>query len=233
MTEDAGSSIWDRRRVIIDTSMLLRSLLLTSAVVCSLSAADPSLNRIKFVYLLSMGGGLDQYLANRHVQTGRFSVVTNPSQADAIFTDQLGVDFERRMEELYPPPAPPEEPKEEEAKDKEQGEQPQGQMNIGSAFGEVAGQKEPVITSFGRGKGNVFLVDRESRQVIWSRYVRPRSTRPDELDQVANEIAGKLANAAKQASKTAPPATPVEPSGAAPAPVSPAPPPGTTAPASK
>jgi hypothetical protein len=212
--------------------MLLRSLLLTSAMVCSLGAADPSLNRIKFVYLLSMGGGLDQYLANRLVQTGRFQVVTDPSQADAIFTDRLGADFERRMEELYPPPAPPEEPKQPE-EDKLQDDQ----MNIGAAFGEVAGQKQPLTTSFGRGKGNVFLVDRESRHVIWSRYVRPRSSRPDELDHVADEIAGKLATAAKQAAKQVSPPkpepTPVEPPAVAPAPASPAPPPDTKPPASQ
>ena len=41
-------------------------------------------------------------------------------------------------------------------------------------------------------KGAVFLVDRKTRSVIWSDYVRPKNAQPDELNHVADKIAGQL-----------------------------------------
>ena len=64
----------------------------------------PGLAEVKRVYLLPMSGGLDQYLANRLTKVGRFEVVTDPANADAVFTDRLGPAFEDKWNELYPPP---------------------------------------------------------------------------------------------------------------------------------
>jgi hypothetical protein len=38
----------------------------------------------------------------------------------------------------------------------------------------------------------VFLVDRKTRNVIWSDYVRPKNAQPDELNHVADKIAAQL-----------------------------------------
>ena len=43
-----------------------------------------------------------------------------------------------------------------------------------------------------RSRGAVFLVDRRTRSVIWSDYVRPRNAQPAELHHVADKIAAQL-----------------------------------------
>src|SRR5947209_7579518 len=88
--------------------MRFRSLLLACASIGGLHAAGPALTQIRHVYVLPMTGGLDQYLANRLTRNGRYAVVTDPAQADAIFTDQIGSVFEERLRDLYPPPEPEE-----------------------------------------------------------------------------------------------------------------------------
>jgi hypothetical protein len=197
--------------------MIARCLVLCSFALCSLSAADPGLNRIESVYLLPMSSGLDQYLASRIAREGRFRVVTDPARAEAVLTDRLGTDFEERMTQLYPPPEPPKPEKKDDEQEKSKDD------TIGSALSEAAGTAPP-ISSFSRSKGNVFLVDRNTRQVLWSFYLRPRSTTSDELHHVAGEIAKNLHEESKRLMKrtaaTPPPATAPAPV-AAPAPTAP------------
>ena len=45
---------------------------------------------------------------------------------------------------------------------------------------------------FSRNRGNVFLVDRASKHVIWSLYKRPKSTSPDEMNRTAESIVADL-----------------------------------------
>src|SRR5688500_13830221 len=98
----------------LDSHMGLRKLLLATApavMFCvSTFAANvhPDLMEVREVYLLPMSGGLDQYLANRLTREGRFEVVTDPKNADAVFTDRLGPAFEDKLKELYPRPPKPE-----------------------------------------------------------------------------------------------------------------------------
>ena len=120
---------------------------------------------VQAVYLLPMAGGLDQYLANRLTSAGVFRVVTDPKMADAIFTDQLGAGFEQKLTDLYSPPP--------EDNDKD--------------------SKPPVrASSFGRGKGTVFLVDLKSHAVIWSLYKKPGRVTPDVLNRTATRIAQEI-----------------------------------------
>src|SRR5579871_6614586 len=70
--------------------------------VCSLAGAG--LSGIHAVYLLPMGGALDQYLAIRLTSEHVFQVVTDPKLADAVFTDRIGSAFEERLDDLYAPP---------------------------------------------------------------------------------------------------------------------------------
>ena len=69
--------------------------------------ATDGLAQVRSVYLLSMGSGLDQYLANQLTSGKVLLVVTDPAKADAVLTDRLGVQFEQKLKELYPEPAAP------------------------------------------------------------------------------------------------------------------------------
>ena len=158
--------------------MRLAAILLSMGAFLA-GAASPDLAQVKRIYLLSMGSGLDQYLASRITRDGRFEVVTDPKLADAVLTDKVGEAFERRFDEIYPPPPPPPEPKEV-AKDEK------------DTSPKITIPKDVRSSSFGRGRGNVFLVDRKTRKVIWAYYKRPKDTAPDSMDRLADRIAGKL-----------------------------------------
>ena len=43
-----------------------------------------------------------------------------------------------------------------------------------------------------RARGTIFLIDRKTRNILWSVYERPKNTSPDEMNHVADKIAGKL-----------------------------------------
>ena len=119
---------------------------------------------VKAVYLLPMAGGLDQYLANRLTGDQVFRVVTDPKLADAIFTDHLGDAFEKQLTALYEPP--------EEAEDNNK---PQAHPS-----------------TFGRGRGTVFLVDLKSRAVVWSGYEGRIGSTPGLLDRTAVRIVREI-----------------------------------------
>ena len=168
----------------------MRKRILPLAVFLCLAAAareGSELSQVRAVYVLSMSNGFDQYLANQLAAHGVFQVVTDPKKADAIFTDQIGPRFEHQIEELYPPPPPaaPEEPKAE-ARDEAEAAAP--------ASAEVQSVREEFsrFSSFSRGRGNLFLVHRESRQVIWSIHERPKNSTPSELNRTAAKVAAKL-----------------------------------------
>lgn len=156
-------------------------------------AAGPqaaALLQIHHVYLLPMANGLDQHLANHLTRQGLVQVVADPARADAILTDRLGKPFEQKLDELYPEPRPAAESKpKEEADDTDA-----AGMDL-----KVTPMERP--SSFGRGKGTVFLVHRGSRAVVWSTYERPRRTTPDELDRSARRVTEQLGKAIREAGK--------------------------------
>jgi hypothetical protein len=141
-------------------------------LVCALLAAftlGANMPEVQAVYLLPMAGGLDQYLANRLTAGSVFRVVTDPKLADAVFTDQLGAAFERKLGDLYPPP---------ESKDSDKPD--------------TYDKPAPHISSFGRGRGTIFLVDLKSREVIWSLYQRPSKATSEVLDRTAAQIVQQI-----------------------------------------
>jgi len=158
--------------------LLFPGLLLPN-VLC---AAD--LKDVKTVYLYPMPGGLDQHLANQLTNDHVFRVVADPRLADAIFTDQLGKQFEYRLDHIKrepvpaTPPAPP------------AGPPPATPPSVAPLAGNVvsSADAEPHSTTFSRGKGTLFLVDAKSRQVVWSDYRRPKNTSSRELNKTAKRI---------------------------------------------
>jgi len=146
------------------------------------AALNPDLKRINTVYVLPMGSGMDQFLANRLTTMGVFQVVTDPQKADALVTDRIGEAFQAKFDELYPPPAPPKSVKDEKsAKDDKK-----------DSKNDLGGGAVPHTTSFNRGKGNFFIVDRRSRNVLWSIYERPTTTTPSELTKTAEKVVKRL-----------------------------------------
>lgn len=142
----------------------------------ALGAAD--LSGVRTVYLLPMGGGLDQYLASQLTRAHVFQVVTDPKRADAVLTERIGPMFEARMEELYPAAPPPEEAKKEE------------NTEVEALGGDTVNRLEPVgnMAVFGRGKGTVFLVDAKSREVLWSTFEKPAGQGGLEFERAAAKI---------------------------------------------
>ena len=154
--------------------------------------AGVELTNVKSVYFLPMRSGFDQYLANHVTTTGVLQVVTDPANADAVFTDQIGLKFERQLEELYPPQPEPEE--KEPVGDDAEADSEEETEAAADADEEAEPEEEQwtPLSSFSRGKGNIFLVGRKSRNVIWSTYHPPKNYSARELNRAAERITAEL-----------------------------------------
>jgi len=142
---------------------------LMAASLMTIGVSRAELSDVKAVYLLPMSGALDQYLAIRLTSGGTFQVVTDPQKADAIFTDRIGANLEGKLAELYDP----------QPTDKQKNE-------VLQEF------SRPTMQPIGRGQGNIFLVDRKTRTVLWGTFEKPKGSTPDDMKRVANQIAGRL-----------------------------------------
>jgi hypothetical protein len=170
-----------------------RVLVLFTFGVSCIAGAD--LSGIHAVYLLPMGGALDQYLANRLTSEHVFQVVTDPKLADAVFTDRIGDGFEEKLADLYAPP-----PKEKPAESQPATDQAPPPANQRAAqpppplFTDTVNKLTNPATnsSFGRGKGTIFLVDRRSKEVLWSIYEVPKGTASPQMDRSAADIVNRL-----------------------------------------
>jgi hypothetical protein len=182
----------------LESYMGLRKLLLATApaVMLCLSAlgagVHPDLLEVKRVYLLPMNSGLDQYLANRLTREGRFEVVTDPATADAVFTDRLGPAFEDKWKELYPPPPKPEPVKEEKADTEGKSEKDKDKKKAEASINDFSAPPVNRVSSFSRGRGNVFLVSRKTGAVVWSHFKPARNSRAQVMDDTADDIADRL-----------------------------------------
>jgi hypothetical protein len=172
----------------------------SGALLCS---AD--LPGVRNLYVMPMSRGLDQYLASRITSEHLFQVVTDPKLADAVLSDKVGESLQSQLETIFPTPKPPEpEPVEKadadqpaaksdkpskHAKDKEESSSASPSM-----FQDTVNKLDnPAQTStFGRSKGNIFLVDTKSRQVIWSTYDPPKGSATRDLDRTASDIVSRL-----------------------------------------
>ncbi len=132
------------------------------------------------VYLMPMSKALDQYLANRITNEHVFQVVTDPKVADAIFTDRIGEAFEEKLADLKGNPEPV---------------APAAATTAPGALPTETANKlsNPANAStFGRGKGTVFLVDPKTHQVLWSTYQAAKGTGATDLDRTASDIVSRL-----------------------------------------
>jgi hypothetical protein len=141
-----------------------------TVVLLATGAPDPQLTEIHSVYLLPMSGNLDQFLAVRLNSSKIFLVVTDPKKADAVFTERIGPNFEDALKELY-------------ANDSKDAKDAKDKKD------EYA---RPTMKPLSNGKGSLFLVDRKSKNVVWSTYDKPKSNRADDENQLAQRIVSKL-----------------------------------------
>ena len=155
---------------------LLCFLLCSGALAC---AGD--LSSARTVYVLPMSRGMDQYLANRFARGHFLQVVTDPKRADVFLTDQVGESLQAQLDNFFPPPEPP--------KPAPKADEP---PPVNSMFGPTLNKLTAPVSSFGRGKGTIFLVDATSRQVVWSTYAPPKSDSGKDLDRTATDIVSRL-----------------------------------------
>ena len=161
------------------------------AVLLALPAGAADFSGVRNVYLLPMASGLDQYLANHLTSVGVFNVVTDPQRAQAVFTDQIGRALELQFAELYPPPEP-----EKPAEDADDAAKSKANADDTASEDQDRPAERFRLSSFGRGKGNIFLVHRESRAVLWSAHHRPKNTTAREMDKAAAKIVSLLQESA-------------------------------------
>ena len=164
-----------------------------------------SLGEVKSLYLLPMSQGLDQYLASRLTSSQVLPVVADPKAADAVVTDRLGPAFEARLEELYPrpePPAKPEEPAASQPKDdKKKDEADKEKDDKEAAPKEIIRGSSLGGSSFGRGRGNIFIVDVATRQILWSTHEPAEDATPEAMHRAAERIAREVKKALTGKSK--------------------------------
>ena len=155
------------------------------AVAVAFATVNPQLLEVKRVYILAMGSGMDQYLANQLTTSGIFAVVTDPAKADAILTDQLGESFQKKLDDLYPPPPKPQpaKPRDNDTDAKTKKDPLEGVDFSGGGIR---------TGGFTRGKGNFFLVDRSSRIVLWSVYEPSKDSTSRELTKTAARVVKQL-----------------------------------------
>lgn len=205
-------------------------LLLVSVFACLVLGADqpapPELLQVRNVYMMPMHFGLDQYLANELARTGAVRVVIDPAKADAVFTDRLGDALEQRLNAMYPAP-PKEAPKPAAADEKKPADATADTATATESAPDAA--TKPIIAkplkkgappdsaymsifeaegpnsrpqgSFSSGRGNIFLIDRHTRAVIWSFYESPSSAQPADLKNSADRVASAFKHAVQPKAK--------------------------------
>jgi len=143
-----------------------------------MSATAAGLDEVKTVYVLPMSNGLDQYLAAQLTSGSVLQVVTDPQKADAVLTDHVGQSFEQSLADLYNA-KPPTSDKDAEKTD-----------DNGNTFTRSGMQGQ-------RGRGNVFLVNRKTHDVVWSFFESPGDKTPSGMRRTAAKISSKLAQSIK------------------------------------
>ncbi len=157
----------------------MKQFILAAAVLAiSVSAQAAGLDDVKTVYVLPMSNGLDQYLAAQLTTGSVLQVVTDPQKADAVLTDHVGQSFEETLADLYSnKPA---------ASDK---------------AGDKTDDTSPTFARSGmqgqKGRGNIFLVNRKTHDVLWSFFESPGDKTPNGMKRTAAKISAKLAQSIK------------------------------------
>jgi hypothetical protein len=177
--------------------MKLFSAWMALAATAAFCSVNPQLREVKRVYILAMTASMDQFLASQLAKSGIFEVVTDPKKADAIITDRVGESFESKLDDLYPPPTPPKPPA---PKNADENKSADSTIDSRKSLREVNSDKLSGVdltggvrpTTMGHGKGNIFIVSRASRSVLWSIYEPPKNNTSRELTRTAERVVKHL-----------------------------------------
>jgi hypothetical protein len=123
------------------------------------------------VYVMPMAGGLDQHIADWLTREHVMAVVTDPGMADVVLTDRLGEAFEQKLTQIHPPKTEKTDTKNDSA---------------GNGGGPHAAFRSTVA------RGTLFLVDVNTRHVLWSDHEKPPAASDASLNRAAEQIAKKL-----------------------------------------
>lgn len=163
---------------------------------------NADLSSVGTVYVLPMASGMEQFIAHQVAKQGIYEVTTDPLRADAFISDFVGASFEIRVDDLLKAArdkkekdaaelAKKEAEKSGEAakkpakKTKDEDEETDGGFQIESmASGRVG--------AFGRGKGNIFLVEAKTRRVLWTGFDIPKNTRAEAMQKSADKLVSQL-----------------------------------------
>lgn len=151
-------------------------------------------SEVRTIYVMPMRHGLDQYIASHIAREHLCEVTSDPARADAIFTDGLGDSLQQQLEKLHHTPKP-EEPKPAETvqSDKSASDKDESDTKEKPASPKTFRDPEPPHAStFGKGKGTLFVVDSRSRVVLWSVYEKPVASNPHSLDGSAKRVVHQL-----------------------------------------
>lgn len=188
----------------------MRAAIVLCGMLALMAAAPKTKTPMGTVYVLPMATGLDQYLAN-HLTMRGFAVTTNRAVAEVVLTDRLGAEFERQVKEIRdevakknapaapadPPPAADEKVDAKPAKPAKPGEKvltAAEERRLAEDAKRISEQElQRPVSTFSRGRGNIYLVDLGAERVIWSTYERAKDRRPDTLNRNAREIVEELA----------------------------------------
>ena len=145
-----------------------------------LVATDLSqLSRVRSVYIWPMYNSFDQYLAEQIAAEDVFEVVVDPKLAGAVLTDRIDAPFLAAMEEFFPLSQPDEAEKDEES---ESGDSIEAGVQL----------QRPTNRALGRPKGTLFLVDVNSRRVLWSTFLKEYEPSPNKLHGQARDVVVRL-----------------------------------------
>ena len=153
-------------------------ILAVAVLAISMSALAAGLGEVKTVYVQPMSNGLDQYLAAQLTSRSVLQVVTDPQKADAVLTDHVGPSFEQSLADLFNTKLS--------GSDKDAAKTD----DTGNTFARSGMQGQ-------RGRGNVFLVNRKTHDVVWSFFEAPGDKTPNGMKRTAAKISGKLAQSIK------------------------------------
>ncbi len=143
--------------------------LLPALMIAALGAQAAAIGEVKTVYLLPMSSSLDQYLATHLTSGNVLQVVTDPKKADAILCDRIGAALDDKLNELY------------------------GNANAAPDSKNLMDAPRPVVQAISHARGTIFLIDRKTRNVLWSVYDPPKTTSPGDLNRTAEKISARLA----------------------------------------
>lgn len=152
-------------------------------IACStLGAAD--LSSVGPVYFWPMSSALDQYIAERAAAEGLFAVTVDPAMAKSVMTDRVDSKFFDGMQEVF-------KDEEADASDAVAPEESQEEPTGGSVETGLV-LKRPANRPQGAPKGTIFLVDVDSRQVVWSTYLGDFERRPEKLHKEAIQVVERM-----------------------------------------